>query len=139
MMQRAKGFTLIELMIVVAIIGIIAAVAYPSYMDQVTSARRADGQGVLVSLSNAMERYYVQNNTFVGAAVGAGGIFPNQAPLDGGTAYYNLSIFAATANTYTIRAIPTGVQTGDGCLEILSIGTRNQHSADGCTGTTTTW
>jgi len=139
MVQRAKGFTLIELMIVVAIIGIIAAFAYPMYIEQVKQARQSDGQGALVSLANAMERYYTQNNTFVGAAVGGAGIFPNQVPVEGGAAYYNLSIFASTATTYTLRAIPTGAQVGEGCIELLSIGTQNLYGADDCSGTPGTW
>ena len=141
MRHHIKGFTLIELMMVVAIIGILAAIAYPAYQDQVTKTRRADAEGALMSLSNAIERYYVQNNTFVGAAVGAGGIFPAEAPLDGTTKYYDLSIpgGALTATTYTLRATPKAGQAGDGCLELLSVGTRTRYSADDCSGTTSTW
>ena len=86
------GFTLIELMIVVAIVGILAAIAYPSYTEQVRQSRRSDCEGALTGLASAMERYFTVNNTYVGAAVGAGGIFPNQCPIDGNTAYYTLQI-----------------------------------------------
>jgi len=139
--QNTKGFTLIEILVVVAIVAILAAIAFPSYQEQVVKTRRADAEGALMSLSNAMERYYVQNNSYVGAAVGAGGIFPNEAPLDGGTKYYDLSIPAAslTATSYTVRAVPKNAQAGDGCLELLSVGTRTKYSTDNCSGATSTW
>ena len=137
------GFTLIEVMVVVAIIAILAAIAYPSYQEQVVKTRRTDAEGALMELSNAMERYYVQNNTFVGAAVGAGGIYPDESPADGGTGtkYYDLSIPAGalTTSSYTLRAVPKNAQAGDGCLELLSVGTRTKYSADDCSGTTSTW
>ena len=136
---QTKGFTLIELMIVVMVVGILAMIAIPAYQGQVTKARRGDAQAVLLSLSNAMERYYTQNNTFVGAALGGGGIFPNQSPLDGATKYYNLSIAASSATSYTLQAAPINGQAGDGCLEMLSLGTRTHYAADDCTGATSSW
>ncbi|MBI3772293.1 MAG: prepilin-type N-terminal cleavage/methylation domain-containing protein [Gammaproteobacteria bacterium] len=122
MKRRTKGFTLIELMIAVAIVAILAAIAYPSYVSQVQQARRADAQGALVSLSNAMERYFAANNTYVGAALGAGGIFSSTVPIDGGTPTYNLSITAVTANTYTLQAAPVGAQAGNGNVRLTSTG-----------------
>ncbi len=59
-----KGFTLIELMIVVAIVGILAAVAYPSYQDSIIKTKRAEGRAALMEIMQQQERYYTQNNTY---------------------------------------------------------------------------
>ena len=59
--KHSAGFTLIELMIVVAIIAIIAAVAFPSYQEHVRKTRRADAQTALLELSQFMERHYTAN------------------------------------------------------------------------------
>lgn len=124
-----RGFTLIELMIVVAIVGILAAVAYPSYQEQVKSSRRSDATGALTNFANAMERYATVNSTYLGAAAGgadtgAPTVFATEAPLDGSTKYYDLTINAATATTFTLRATPKGAQAGDGYMELLSTGQR---------------
>ena len=58
--KRATGFTLVELMIVVAIVGILAAIAYPSYVDSVRKGKRADGRAALTSLLQQQERYFTQ-------------------------------------------------------------------------------
>lgn len=119
-MKKQNGFSLIELMVVVAIVGVIAAFAYPSYLEQVRSSRRADCSGALVSLGAAMERYYTVNSTYLGAAGGGGNtgtpaIFAATCPVDGGAPTYNLTIQAATASTYSLRAAPIGPQAGDKC------------------------
>lgn len=125
----AKGFTLMELMIVVAIVAIIAAIGYPSYQSSVAKAKRADGKGALEGLAQAMERHFTANNTYLGAASGGGdtgapGIYPSEAPLDGTVKYYNLTIQAATATTYTLRATPKNSMAGDGLLEVDNTGAR---------------
>ena len=131
-MRKTQGFTLIELMIVVAIIGILAAIAYPSYQEQVRASRRGDCAGALAGLANAMERYFTTSNTYVGAAVGAAGIYSNQCPVDGGDATYNLQIAAQTASTYTIQAVPTGAQADDKCgtLTLTNTGVKGISGAD---------
>ena len=139
---QKSGFTLIELLIALAVVGILASVAYPSYTDHVRRTRRADAQGTLMGLSNAMERHFTQNSTYLGAAgtqavplaTGAPWIFSTQSPIDGGTPYYNLTIQAATATTYTLRAAPiagTG-QAMDGLLELDGTGVRRwDRNGDG--------
>jgi len=71
--HQYSGFTLIEVMVVVAIVGILAAVAYPAYTDQVRKGRRAEARGALTNLLQQQERFLTQNNTYaptflVGAA-----------------------------------------------------------------------
>ena len=74
--RKSAGFTLIELMIVVAIVGILAAVAYPSYIDSVRKGKRAEARAALTSLLQQQERYFTQNNTYETFAVGAAGTLP---------------------------------------------------------------
>ncbi|MCK5829679.1 MAG: type IV pilin protein [Methylococcales bacterium] len=132
-MKRTTGFTLIELMIVVAIVGILASVAYPSYQESVLKSRRSDAKGALLGLVNAMERHFTENNSYCGAATtdsgsctaatGAPTIYSATSPVDGGTASYDLTV-SATATTYTLTATPVGAQAGNGILQITSIQSR---------------
>lgn len=136
-MKAFKGFTLIELMVTVAIIGIMAGIAYPSYQDSVMKSRRRDAQGALLGLANAMERHFTEANTYLGAADADGvplsSIFPAQSPVEGGTAAYNLFITdATTATTFTLQATRTGAQSSDKCgnLTLTNTGARGIASAN---------
>lgn len=133
--RKPCGFTLIELIISLAVVAILVSFAYPAYVQHGINARRADAQGALMGLASAMERFYTENNTYVGAAAGgaatgAPAIYAVQSPIDGGPAAYNLAIQAATATTYTLRATPAGSQVGDGLQELDSTGGRRWDRND---------
>lgn len=125
-----KGFTLIELMVVVVIVSLLAMVAVPSYNTSIAKARRADAQSSLANFANAMERHFTENGTYLGAAgtsgtpadTGAPWIYYTATPVDGDIKFYNLTIQSASAGSYTLRATPFGAQENDGILELLSTG-----------------
>lgn len=129
---QKNGFTLIELMITIAIIAVLAAVALPSYQGSVKKSRRSDAQAALAGFANAMERHFTtNNNSYKGAASGGTDngvptVFAPQSPLDGATKYYNLRIAGVPADgsRYTLRATPIGAQVGDGVIELDSTGAR---------------
>lgn len=118
-----SGVTLIELLIVVTIVGILAAVVYPSYREQVERTRRADAKAVLMQNAQLMERIFTQNGTY--APGGNDPTIISRSPVDGNRIYYNIA-FAATAgaNTFDIEAIPAGVANEAGKLAIDETGNR---------------
>ncbi|ARN72825.1 type IV pilin protein [Oceanicoccus sagamiensis] len=131
--QQVRGFTLVELMIVVAIVAILATFAIPAYQSQGDRTRRADAQAALMGLAQAMERHFTENSTYasaVSSSAPAASVYPSQVPLDGGTKYYNLKIPVATATTYTLRAEPISgaAQDGDGFLELTHTGVKSWDS-----------
>lgn len=111
-LAKDPGFTLIELMIVVAIVAILAAIAYPSYQEQVRKSRRAQAKADLVEYMQLAERYHTVNNTYVGFALPR-----NQSPREAGAvAHYGLAINpAAGASSITLVATAQGQQAADKC------------------------
>ena len=127
--KRNFGFTLIELMIVVAIIGIITAIAYPSYNQYVTRTKRADAMSGLILAAQAMERYRT-NPPYSYNVPNLSDIFATQVPVEGGNAYYNLTL-TKDATSYMLTATPTGSMSGKKVLTLTHTGARTWGS-DSC-------
>ncbi len=145
--RSAAGFTLTELMIAVAIVAILAAVAYPSYQDSVRKARRADAKTALLELAGFMERNY--STVFRYDRTGTADDSPAitlpfaQLPREGGMATYTLRFRQGTLarQTFEIEALPANAQTGDPCgtLTINQTGTRGVRNAAAGQTAATCW
>mgnify|MGYP001255508565 CR=1 FL=1 len=125
--RKNVGFTLIELMIVVAIVAILAAVAYPSYQAHVIRTNRALANGCLLELSQFMELYYTTNISYAGAAL------PATECQNTLAARYAFAFQAApAANQFTIQATPGGAQAADTCgtLSINQAGVRTPNTPE---------
>ena len=137
--QSHRGFTLLELMIVVAIVGILVSIAYPSYVDSVRKGKRAEGRAALADLLQQQERYMTQNNTYYEFSNTKGTTNPTTVPFktfsgdNSATGAYYLSAEACAGSTITecvmVKAEPKMPDPEAGTLEILSTGTKT------CTGT----
>jgi type IV pilus assembly protein PilE len=133
--RKAKGFTLIEIMVTVAIVGILAAIALPNYTSYVARARRADARAQLVQAAQFMQRYFSANDSYTtnraGVTVNVIDAIPGsikQSPSDG-AAVYQLSV-SATASAYTLTMAPVsgGVAATDACgsFTLTSTGIRDR-------------
>lgn len=136
-MIQQRAFTLIELMVTVAIVGILASIAIPSYQESVGKSRRADAKAALLGLANGMERYFTVNNSYAGAGTGGANTGTPAATVygvDPSTAtYYDITINTATASAYTLWAAPTGAQSGDKCgtLALTNAGVKTYTGSGG--------
>lgn len=132
MNRPQKGFTLIELMIVVVIIGILAAIAIPQYSEHVRRTRRAECQSVLMHAAGMLERQSSATGAYpVGSPppnnpnwiTNRPQDFPFKCPKDSGDTgplFYNVTIdpSSSSATTFTLVASPVGDQQGDKCGEL---------------------
>jgi type IV pilus assembly protein PilE len=115
---RSQGFTLIEMMIVVAIVAILAAVVVPSYQSYVVKARRTEAKSALTQAAQSLERFATENaaSGYSTATLGPTGVFPNRSE----SGYYALSISGQSVSGFTLQATPQGAQAGDaGCANFI--------------------
>jgi type IV pilus assembly protein PilE len=121
-MQRARGFTLLELMIVIAVIAILAAIALPSYQDYITRATFAEAQGNLSDLRVKMEQYYMDNRRYSATTAGGTcGIPGNNTPTVANARYFTYTCLpgtntAAGDQSYVVTATGIAAQGTDGIL-----------------------
>ena len=109
-MKKHTGFTLIELMIVIAILALLAAIAWPQYTEFVRKSRRADVQADLSELSSVLEREFTNTNSYLGASL------PFTASPRQGKKSYDLTLVRNVAgSTFTLTSTPVGDQTNDVC------------------------
>lgn len=119
-MKFSKGFSLIELMVAVAVIGILIKVAYPSYTDYVVQSRRTDAQRSMVEYMQALERYFTANGRYANSAGTACGI--STAPST--PSMYSLSCAVVAGGGVTITATASSAQSTDGDLTLSSTGAK---------------
>ena len=134
MVRNIKGFTLMELMITVAIVGILASIAYPGYQSQIQKTRRADAKAGLMELQNYMERFFTENNCYlINSCNGPNG--PALPTPRSGTSHYDYSFSAVDATSYVLQAVTkaNSPQENDPCgtLTVSNTGVKTP-STSGC-------
>ena len=141
-MVGLKGFTLIELMIVVVIIGILAAIAYPSYTQYLIKTNRIDAQTEMVKVAALLQKYRVLNSTYLKADgtsltlddLGVSSNYPDSVkPM------YSLTLSNVSAGTWTLTATPKAntIQAGNGSIIINHLGERCWTKGSSCTPSAT--
>jgi type IV pilus assembly protein PilE len=126
--RRPCGFTLVELMITVMVIGVLSAIAFPNYTQYVQRSNRVQGKTALLKLAGAQERYFTVNNQYTSdlAALGAA----NYSGESATGSKYDITVIAATgktiSTTYVITATPRSTDATCGSLTLDYLGNKGQ-------------
>jgi type IV pilus assembly protein PilE len=113
---RLAGFSLVELLVVLVIMGVLSAVALPGYTRYVQRGHRTEAMAALLEAQHFMERYYSANGQYLSPA-NAAPVLPQrlQGTPSQGNVRYQLSVREATVNSYVLQAVPVGSMAGDVC------------------------
>lgn len=131
--MKQRGFTLIELMIVIVVLSILVGIAYPTYLEQVRKSRRSDAKVALTQAAAAQERWFTENNSYTNNIANIGGATSPEG-------YYTLTVSipgaaGCTSGTnffcFQVTATPTGAQAGDDDCQTLSIDHTGNKTATG--------
>lgn len=128
-MKRSYGITLLEMVIVVAIIGILGAIAYPSYQERALRAKRTDAKAALINIAGQQERFFLKNNAFTSDLADLG-VETTQ------NEFYSLSLLNVSDSTFTAKAEAEGGQANDTKCGTLSIDQLGRKSASDGTNDT---
>ena len=124
-----RGFTLVELMIVVVIVGILASVGYPSYQEYLRRAKRAEGRNMLVQIAAEQERYYSDNNEY-GTLANLG--YTGTVTSETGTHTITVTNLTANGQAYDVNATPANfIDNKCGALTLDQSGTRTFGGSGG--------
>jgi len=122
--KRVRGFSMVELLIVMVIIGILTAIAYPAYREHLFKTRRSDAMSALTQMQMILERCYSQNFSYA-AACGAIPALPQNSQQN----FYSIDVANLGATTYTITATPSGNQAQDIKCASMTVNQANVKSA----------
>jgi type IV pilus assembly protein PilE len=144
-MPKQTGFTLIELMVTVAIVGILATIAATSYQTQIVKSRRTDARTALLDMAGREEKLFSTTNAYGTTPASLGYGTGTGTSVAVGSGYYNVTVNvpdpaqANAAGTFSLVATPTGPQTSDTLCLTLSVNQLGQQSSTGSASTATCW
>ncbi len=137
-MKNERGFTLTEVVITVAIVAILASIAYPTYTEQMRKTRRSDAKAALMKTAQILERCYTEYNAYndTNCPVLADATTLASDYTSSEQNYYTISVSGLTATAFTLQAAPTGLQASDKCGTFTYDHVGSKGIADAASGVT---